>query len=211
MDTKKLIPGILIIIVAILFIMAVNLPNSNQTIVKENCDNCHEGFTPRADAKGIHAGANMGSDDCVECHESAEEAHIHRGLTTTDCVHCHDTSRAGVMAYSACDDCHASDPHDAVSKKDCNACHTKCDTCHEVNSTHVQGGIHQTLQCSGCHVYHTFKPQCYECHDISATHEERLIGGHSTQVCIGCHDTIHPDSYVNIRPEVVRTSIIRKW
>ncbi len=211
MNTKKLIPGVLAITVVLLFIVGIGLPNSTQAFVKENCDNCHEGFKPKADAKGIHADANMGVEDCVECHESAEDAHTHKGLTVSDCVHCHDTSRAGVMAYSACGDCHVSDPHDEVSKKDCSTCHTTCDTCHEVGATKVQGGMHETLQCSGCHVYHTFKPQCYDCHESAVTHEERLTGGHSTQVCIGCHDTIHPDSYANIRTEVVRTTLTKKW
>lgn len=211
MNTKKLIPGVFVITVVILFLVGVGLPDNTQMLIKENCDKCHEGFTPKADAKGIHADANMSAEDCVECHHSAEEAHTDEGLAIGDCVHCHDTSQVGFMAYSACDDCHVSDPHDGVSKKDCSACHTTCDTCHEVNATKVQGGMHEKLQCSGCHVYHTFKPQCYDCHDMTLTHKERLTGGHSTQVCIGCHDTIHPDSYVNIRTDVVRSTITSKW
>jgi len=210
MRVKKLIPGVLAITVIFLLIAIIGLPNSTQALVKENCDNCHDGFKPQADAKGTHANANMSVEDCVECHQSAEEAHTHKGLTVADCTHCHDTSRAGVMAYSACSNCHESDPHNAVSKKDCNTCHTKCDTCHEINTTKIQGGNHKSLQCSGCHVYHTFKPQCYDCHQSSVTHEERLAGGHSTQVCISCHDTIHPESYVNIRTDVVRTSFTNK-
>lgn len=204
MGLSKLIPGVLAAVTAVLFIGGVYFSAPSATLIKEDCNKCHEGYTPVEGAREIHAGANITTRECKECHESAIAAHADKKLKLSDCAHCHERDRGGAMAYSNCTDCHKTDPHKGVTSKECSVCHTNCNTCHKVEITKIAEGRHTTLQCNGCHIYHTYKPDCTNCHTLSETHINRTGLVSRTETCAGCHGTAHPESYGEIRKEVWR-------
>lgn len=183
--------------------MGVYTTASSEMLITEDCNKCHQGYIPKNNAKGVHATADMTSENCKVCHESAEQAHTSENYALSDCVHCHESDRGGAMAYSPCSDCHVENPHDDVPSEDCGACHTNCVSCHAVEGMAIEGGNHDTLQCNGCHVYHLYTPDCSNCHRDK--HSERgNSSDYITKTCITCHGSVHP-SYSAIRDGLVRT------
>lgn len=150
------------------------------------CASCHatQGSDYHRDFDAAHAAP--GSQECVDCHETANVVTLHSGAPGNGCVVCHDNAPRvpALPASTACANCHGD--------------HSPVDPAHYPATSHIGAeGTESGFACSSCHKLE-MKPEhfkttsgpvsCVQCHE---TKVDALGGWDGT--CADCHSGLHGD------------------
>ncbi len=136
--------------------LLLSLLPKHETVEKETCDRCHEGFEDRVqekyDIRFKHPGHLSAGIDCNVCHENKNRhgtiikerqdcLDCHHNEVKRDCVSCH-APQVAMRMGRAVPDIQGS-PDKMAELVDCSVCHAG------IEDSHSAAAVKET--CSGCH------------------------------------------------------------
>jgi len=175
----------------------------------DKCQDCHKDYaTYSVHTKNISYDSvyYVTGDFCKECHQTQYLAYYGNATQETfayygECTDCHSThAKTSVPhstdGYAACYKCHESydifvQIHNPKPEEINYSYYLQtspipnsfCANCHETQYHALYTGIHSSLNCTDCHIYHRdTQPNCKSCH---TTHTGE---NYEYPYCIQCHD-----------------------